>query len=339
MATTIKDISKSTGLGLATISKYLNGGHVLPENKVAIEDAIKELNYSVNGVARGLRTKRSKTIGIVIPELDNIFFMQVIKAMEEPLRKEGYAVIISDCHGKQNVETESMSFLLDKKVDGIISFPVSPGGKHLVEAMDRHVPVLLVDRLVPKLRGKVDSISIDNEGISHEATDLLISKGHSKIGVLVGSTNIFTSEQRLKGYCDSLEEHGIGIDRNYIQRCEYSVEGGYQGFKRLIAANKDLTAVFATNYDTTLGVLMAIGDCGLKIPSDISFLGFDSMDWAKIIVPALTIVEQPVRQIGLQAAEIMLKRLRRSKEEPAMQTVVLSAKLNIGGSIKDIRQS
>ncbi|MDR0817829.1 MAG: LacI family transcriptional regulator [Clostridiales Family XIII bacterium] len=336
MAPTIKDISKNTGLGLATISKYLNGGNVLPENKVAIEKAIDELHYSVNELARGLKTRKTKTIGIVIPELDNLFFMRVIKAIEYPLRKEGYAVIISDCHGKLNAEVESINFLLDKKVDGIINFPANPSGKHLIAALEKHIPVLMVDRLAPKLIGKVDSISIDNDNISREATDLLIEKGHRNIGVLVGSTNIYTSEQRLKGYCDSLREHGIELGQDYIQRCEYSVEGGYKGFKRLMAKNKDMTAVFATNYDTTLGVLMAIGDCGLKMPDDISFLGFDNMDWAKIIVPSLTIVEQPLRQIGLQAAEIMLKRLRSSKDL-ARQSVVLSAKLNIGGSIKDIR--
>ncbi|GHU63010.1 LacI family transcriptional regulator [Clostridia bacterium] len=336
MATTIKDISKRTGLGLATISKYLNGGHVLPENKVTIERAIKELDYSVNEIARGLKTRRTKTIGIIVPELDNTFFMQVVKAMEVVLKAGGYAVILNDCRSNKELEMESIEFILNKKVDGIISFPVSTHGKHLTAALEQHVPILLVDRLVPRLQGKVDSISVNNTNISREATQYLIDHGHRKIGIVVGPQDVYTSEERLRGYVKCMEENGISIDPDFVARGEYSVEGGFKALKKLLAKNKGMTAVYATNHDTTLGVLMAINEANLRIPDDISFLGFDSADWAKIIEPALTIVAQPISQLGRQGAEIMLKRLNPGKEEYAHQELVLGAKLNIGGSVKQV---
>ncbi|MDR2157106.1 MAG: LacI family transcriptional regulator [Clostridiales Family XIII bacterium] len=336
MATTMKDISKKTGLGLATISKYMNGGNVLPENKTIIEHAIEELDYSVNEIARGLKTRRTKTIGVVVPELDDNFFTQVIKAMEVVLKAQGYAVIINDCQSNKQIEIESIQFLLHKKVDGIVSFPVSSKGKHLDFAIERNVPVLLVDRLVPRLQGRVDSISVNNVSVSREATRFLIGNGHKNIGIIVGAKEIYTSERRLQGYVESMEEHGLNVNPNFIVRGEYSVEGGFKGFKKLMAKNADITAVYATNHDTTLGVLMAANESNMRIGEDISLVGFDSVDWAKIIKPSLTIVTQPIGQLGRQAAEIMLRRLHAGKDEYARQELVLSARLSIGNSVKNI---
>jgi LacI family transcriptional regulator len=262
--------------------------------------------------------------------------MQVIKAMEVVLKAEGYAVIINDCHSDKERERESIDFLLNKKVDGIVSFPVSTQGKHLTAALEKHVPVLLVDRLVPRLQGKVDSISVNNATISRDATQLLVDNGHKRIGVIVGSSDIYTSEERLRGYQMCMEENDIPVEPGFISRGGYSVEGGFKAFKKLMSRNVGITAVYATNHDTTLGVLMAINEANLRIPDDISFLGFDSADWAKIIDPTLTIVAQPISQLGKQGAEIMLRRLNAGKEDFAGQELVLAAKLNIGGSIKKI---
>ena len=184
MAATIKDIVKETGLGLATISKYLNGGNVRAENKIAIEKAIADLNYTVNSFARGLKTNRSKTVGILLPELNNAFYLNIITGIETQLMKEKYAVMIFDCHNTRNLEKEGIEFLLSKNVDGIIYFPISYSTKHLNPALDSNVPILLIDSVIPKISGKVDSVTIDNFSISREIVEMLINKGHRRIAFI-----------------------------------------------------------------------------------------------------------------------------------------------------------
>jgi LacI family transcriptional regulator len=339
MGATIKDIANRTGLGLATISKYLNGGKVLPENRVKIEKAVSALNYMPNSFARGLKTQRSKMIGIVIPVLNNSFFMRIITRMEYVMKEQGYAVIISDCQENKEQERESIEFLMNKNVDGIISFPVGRSGSYLTPAIEKGIPVVLLDRLIPKLHGQVDSVSIDNEAISREAVGMLIEKGHRRIGIIAGPKGTYTSDKRLQGYIDALKYGGIDESEDMIVRCEYTAEGAAGAFKRLMKKCGDITALYVTNHDMTLGALIALSESRYSIPKDISFIGFDSMDWAKITIPPLTIVEQPMEQIGTVAAEIMLRRLSGIDEEIPSRSVVLSAKLNLGESVRNISNS
>lgn len=162
MPATMKDIARRTGLGLATISKYLNGGHVLEKNRIAIEAAIEELDFTVNEFARNLKTSKSHTIGVVIPELGNLFTTTIVTALEDTLRRHGYGIIISDCRTNERLEKEAVRFLLGKMVDGIINMPVNQGGGHLLPALEKNIPVVLIDRMIPSLSGRVNAVLIDN---------------------------------------------------------------------------------------------------------------------------------------------------------------------------------
>ena len=146
MAATIKDIARETGLSLATISKYLNGGSLREKNRVAIEDAIKKLDYHVNEYARGLKSKKSRTVGMVLPELANLFNMKIVSTIEQMLQKHGYSVIICDSQNSLEQEARSVEFLLNKQVDGIINIPMGNNSKHLRPAVEHNVPILLLDR-------------------------------------------------------------------------------------------------------------------------------------------------------------------------------------------------
>ena len=338
MTATIKDIANKTGLGLATISKYLNGGNVLPENKDAIEAVIAELDYSPNTFARGLKTNRSKAIGVVLPELNNAVLMDILMEMEYILKREGYAIIVSDCYNDKNKEIEAVNFLLSRSVDGIISFPLSRSGKHLQSALSRNIPILLIDRAIPGLSSQVDSITIDNETISYEAVrSELVGKGHRRIGIIAGPKGTYTAEGRWLGYKKALTSSGIEPDPALVWRGDYTVKGGVEGYKKLQEKNPDMTAVFTTNHYITMGALMAINENKKRIPADISVLGFDSMDWLQIVNPPLTIVEQPVKEMGRLAAEILIRRLLNGEDFPK-QAITLTAKLNIGESIRKINK-
>lgn len=156
MPATIKDIASKTGLGLATISKYLNGGNVLRENKIAIKEAIKGSDFRVNTIARGLKTSKSMSVGIVIPELSNTFITTIISVLEDELRKKGYSTIVCDCRTNEQLEKEAVEFVLPKMVDGIINMPVLNNGSYLTSALENNIPVVFIDRTIEGI--KADSI-------------------------------------------------------------------------------------------------------------------------------------------------------------------------------------
>lgn len=335
MATTLKDIARETGLSVATVSKYINGANLKEKNRIAIERAIKKLGYTVNEYARGLKSNKSRTIGVVIPELSNIFVTQIITKMEEILRSHGYSVIICDCHTDEALECEAVRFLLSKMVDGIINMPVSKSGKHLKPAIEKEIPIVLIDRTIQSLKTTVDCVLIDNEGAANAATSYLLQQGHRQIGIVTGPKDIFTSQHRLKGYQAALAEYGMECDERFIAYSDYTVQGGHESICRLLDENKDMTAVFVTNYEMTLGAVIAANERNVKIPQDLSFIGFDNMDLSRIAHPKLTIVGQPLEEIGAQVARVILERLT-GKNKGSCATVVLSTNIQYGDSVSAI---
>ncbi|MFI3324723.1 MAG: LacI family DNA-binding transcriptional regulator [Clostridia bacterium] len=330
MATTIKDIAKQTGLGLATISKYLNGGNVREENKILIEQAIKDLDYTVNHFARSLKSKKSMTIGVVIPELSNTFITTIIVTIEDILRKKGYSVIICDCHSNSELEKEAIDFLLSKNVDGIINMPYTSSGTHLTHAIVKSVPVIIIDRYIESLGDKLDFVLIDNQKASYMATKYLLEKGHKNIGILLGSKNIYTTGERLAGYNQAMSEYQISPLQSNICHSDYTVQGGYENMRKILK-DKTATSVFVTNYEMTLGAIIAINEMDVKIPKDISIIGFDNLQLSQVVHPKLTIVSQPLEEIGTKVSELLLKRLTDGNELPPV-TIKLSTDLQIGGS-------
>lgn len=310
---TIKDIANKTGLGLATISKYLNGGNVLEKNKIAIEKAIKELDYTVNEFARSLKTSKSKTVGVIIPELSNIFVTSIITVIEDILRNNGYSIIVTDCRTDESLERDVVNFMMSKRVDGIICMPVSKSGKFLKQATDAKIPIILIDRMLDDI--DTDVVMVDNISASERAISHLVENGHKEIGIVVGPNEIFTSQERLKGYKEALNRKKIKVNEDNIVFSNYTVQGGYESLKQLVKKNKDMTAVFMTNYEMTLGAIIAINELGIKIPEDISFIGFDNLQLSRIVKPKLSIVDQPLEDIGKNAANLMLKRLGEDKSK------------------------
>ena len=329
MAATIKDIAQKTGLGLATISSYLNGGNVREKNRIKIEAAIEELHYEINEVARGLKTNRTKTIGVVIPELNNVFCSEIITEMEDVLRSHGYATMICDCRTDKQLEEEAVTFLMQKRVDGIINMPVDTTGAHLEAFRAAGKPVVLIDRKIKNLH--CDSVFVDNRTASREAIELFIKNGHDKIGIIAGPEEIFTAQERFLGYTDALSAAGIRIKDNLIYHGNYTIQSGVEGVEKLVKDNPDMTAVFASNYEMTMGAVIGINELGISIPDDISVIGFDNLSFARACRPKLTIVTQPTETIGAEVARIMLERLENTEQHENMK---LKTKIVEGKSVK-----
>ena len=337
MAATMKDLSRETGLGLATISKYFNGGTVREKNRVLIEAAVKKLHYVPNEVARSLKTQQSRVIGVVIPELSNAFITSIISSMEDILRKHDYAVIVCDCRSDAKREKEAVEFLLHRRVDGLINMATDVTGNHLKAALAAGIPVILVDRLVEALRGKTSAVVIDNAYASHQAVRKLTDLGHRQIGLVLGSPNLYTTNQRLSGYLNALKEAGITPSDEYIRYGDYTMDGGYQAVQDLMKLRRRPTARFVTNFEMTLGTMLALQHNGIRVPDDLSVIGFDKLELFGEIFPDLTLIRQPQLSIGRETANLMLDLLG-SHEAVSHRIVTLSTELTEGKSVRTLKQ-
>lgn len=306
MSITIKDLARETGLGGSTVSAYLNGVPVRSYNKDKIEKAIKKLGYIRNDYARGLKTHKSKTIGVLIPELSNVFSTTIIAETEELLRLKGYGIVVCDCKSDPKLEQNALKFLLSKMVDGLVVMPVTTNGKALDIALKNGVPAVVIDRLTDN--DKVSHIVINNKEISKKATERLLQKGAQKIVMIAGSADVYTAKERLSGYREAMENAGF-YDEKFVFDGEYTVEGGYRATKHAMKTVPDADAVFVSNYEMSIGCLIALKEEGKKIGEDIGFMGFDNVELSKVFSPKLETVTQPLKEIGRVAAETILSML------------------------------
>lgn len=324
MPATYKDIRRLTGLSLATISKYYNGGNVLGPNRELIEKAAAQLDYQVNNVARGLRSRRSMTVGVILDELASTFNTTIVSRIEERLREAGYGTIICDSRQDAASQTDVMRFLVGKMVDGIVVVPVDDDDTFLAPARDRGVPVVAVDRLV---RG-TDSVVIDNRTAIASAVRLLSTVGHRTIGLLAGPDTTYTMRERRAGFRDAVQHRTGAAPRSELTAPEHiSIEGGYAGLRRLMRLGAPPTAVVCANYDLTLGATVALNE--LESDARPALVGFDNLELARLIRPRPTLVTQPVEDLAVEAAELLLQRLAGDGPDGPV-TVMLDTTLLVG---------
>jgi LacI family transcriptional regulator len=330
MAATYKDIQRLTGLSLSTISKYFNGGNVLDANRKAIDRAIVKLDFRMNEFARSLKSKRSKTIGVLIPELNSTFHTSIIADVEDILRQHGYGTIVCDSHLDKRMEKDALEFLLGKMVDGIITIPFDKSGEYLKSANERNVPVVLIDRLETDF--KTDAVIVDNSGAAEMAVKEFVDNGHRRIAILCGPDGIFTMKARMDGFKRALLKNQIEHIQEYLISEKMTISGGYEGAKRLMKLEKPPTALFCANYEITLGAIIALNESGVKIPNDLSIIGFDNLMLAQVVQPTLTMIVQPMREIAENAAKMMLARLQSEKTD-GTKIIELSASMTRGHSV------
>lgn len=332
MPATIVDIKEKTGLSLATISKYLNGGNVLPENRVKIEAAIKELHYEVNELARGLVTNRTRTVGLLVFSIESPFSGMILHHVGEALRRNGYGMLIVDSCDDEEVERKNVRYLINKKVDGIIALPVASKGDFLSPANNAHVPVVLMDRSLSD--AQYDCVRIDNRKSTYYAMKELISRNHKKIAV-IASEREYTGRERFNGFMDSMRDAGLDVPADYQVRGTHSIATGYNGMKKLLSLKDRPTGVFMSNYEITLGGMLAMNESGFRSPDDISLLGFDDQLFFHVLQPQVYMVEQPMKAMGEKAVELLLRRIEGTTDEAPME-IAMSTRLQTGNSIKTL---
>lgn len=312
MAITIKDLAAETGLCVGTISAYLNGKDIRTENKEKISKAIIKTGYIRNENARVLKAHSSKTIGVLIPELSSNFATAIISFTEDELRKYGYGMIVCDCRSDKELEERAISSLVSKTVDGLIVMPTAEDGSIFDLPKSRGIPVVVIDRYIEDK--EVSTVLIDNRDVSRKAVENMIAKGRKNIAVIHGGMNVYTSRERFAGYKEAMEANGLSTEGRAVDG-KYTIEGGYIAMKKLLRENSGLDGVFVINYDMTLGAMFALKEWGRSPYGELMFSGFDLGDLIKVIDQKVQIVDQPLREIGINAARLIIESIERKSSE------------------------
>lgn len=310
---TIKDVAKKAGVSTSTVSRVVgNYGYVSNSTKLKVEKVIEELDYKPNALARSMITKSTKTIGIVVTDITNPFFASVIRSIEDVLWESGYAILLANTD--ENVERERavVSAIIERQVDGLILVPSENKLKPHLEILNkRDIPVVLVDRMVEGL--PADVVMVDNENGAYTAVNHLISMGHKKIGMIIDDLNISTNSERLLGYKKALHSAGLPFDASLIKSCKFTSKSAFDLASQMLSQDDRPSGLFCANNFMTLGTLQAIVQAKVKVPEEISIVGFDDIYWFSTGSQQVSTVAQPVKDLGVEAANRLVNRLRGDK--------------------------
>ncbi len=305
---TIKDVAQMAGVSMSTVSKYINGGNVRPEHAHRIAKAIQALDFRVNPFARSLKTHRSRSVGILLPDITAPFFGSVIMALDRTLREQGYHTIISCYSSNHGLERDNLRYLISNGIDGLIYVPEDLSAEEFYElTAHRNVPVVQVDRMIQGVDS--DVVLVDNSDIVYQAVSELIRKGHRRTAIVTGPKSVFTAKERQIGYLRALSDNGVLYDDSLFISDDNAFATGYRGCRALMSLEDRPSAILSTNYDITLGLVTAAREMGLKIPEDVDIVGFDCVEVCTMMTPPLPVIRQPEQLIGQTAAAYLLERI------------------------------
>ncbi len=313
---TIKDVAEKAGVSPSTVSRVVGSyGYVKKSTRNKIQRVIVDLDYKPNTLARSMITKSTKTIGVIVTDITNPFFASVIRSIEDVLWESGYTILLANTD--ENVEREKIVIteIMQRQVDGIILVPSTSKKKsHLDLIVNQGIPLILVDRMVEDL--SVDSILVDNEYGAFTAVSHMIQKGHTCIGMVIDNLNISTNNERLDGYKKAITSSGLIFDPGLIKSCKFTSKSAFELVSQMLSDSNRPSALFGANNFMTLGILQAIVKADLRIPNDISLVGFDDISWFSSGSQQVSTVSQPVHDIGSIAAKRIISRLNGDYNPP-----------------------
>jgi DNA-binding LacI/PurR family transcriptional regulator len=330
-AVTIKDIAKVLGLSTSTVSRALRDSYEISTatKKIVLQYA-KEINYRPNPIALSLKSKRSRTIGIIVSEIANSFFSQVINGIESVAIAQNYNVLISQTKENLVKENEVINYMCSRSVDGIIISVSSETNDDslLKEINERGMPVVCFDRIVDDL--DTYKIVVNNYRAGYDATIHLIKNGFKKIAILAGSKFVSNTKERIAGYKDALAKHNIKVDENYIEYCDHGgldYEEVENAMKKLMSKAKKPDAIFATADKLTTNCLRYCNKKKINIPKTIGLIGFSNLDLTELLFTPLTVVKQPAFDMGRIAAEYLIKTIESKRPPVKYETITLPAEI------------
>lgn len=322
---TVKDVARKAGVSTATAARVLGGyGSVSEQTREIVLKAARELNYVPNALARSMVKARTGNLGLVVPDIRNAFFGTIAQSVAKSAKRSGHRVIMCDTGADYKTECRYLQDLIEQRVDGIILASSVPFGRRHSYLKKAPCPVVLIDRNVEG--AELDCVRTDHEEGAYRAVKHLLSLGHRRIGIVLGTGTESVHFQRRRGYEAALKEAGIPLDEELIKRRDW--ESGLSAVDELLALDEPPTAIFATNYVITVGVLADLKRLGKRIPEDIALLSFDDIELAMLLEAPLTAVIQDPALIGSTAMELLLQRIRGERGREAVpQEVVMRPSL------------
>jgi LacI family transcriptional regulator len=327
---TIKDVAKHAGVSIGTVSKVLNDkGYVGKETRKRVLESIDHLHYQVNANARSLKAVRTKKVGMIVSHISNPYLMSIAKTIEDSMRSIGYHMLLMSHNENEETERELMQLILEQRVEALVLIPTGGNADMVQMVIDQKIPVILVDKKVEGIT--TDLIVDDNYYGSYESISFLHSIGHTRIGVIYGTTKNSVGKERLEGALDAIKDLECSLDQSLIKPADFNADKAYEAATELLLLPNPPTAIYCCNNTMTIGLLKAIIDQNLTIPDDISVISFgDASQW-ELIQPPLTLMTQPLKRIGVESA-ILLKNRLTMEEDYSPKQLIIKPELQIRSS-------
>ena len=326
---TIKEIAARAGVSIGTVSNVISGSRrVSPSLKDRVSAAIRELDYCPNHVARSLKVKQTNMLGMIIPDITNPFFPEVMRGAEDASRQRRYLLVTANTDERVEREQNVVSVLRSHRVDGFL-IAIAPGQgtmDHLRNASEAGTPIVFLDRAPPGIG--LDSVTIDNVKGAQDGVRHLLRSGHRDIAIITGSLALEIGRARLAGYEAALNEAGIKIRRSLILEGDFREESGYRLGKEILVRQHRPTALFVCNGVMTLGVLQALDETGVRCPQDLAIATFDDLPFGRAFHPRLTCIAQPTYELGFKGASLLIDRIE-GKHSGGPVEIQLASELRI----------
>lgn len=340
MTVTISDIAGKAGVSHATVSRVLNNsGYVKDETRERVREVIKELNYTPSAIARSLSRSKTNTIGVIVPDINNLFFGDIIKGITEIADKNNLNIILCNTDEDKEKELKAINVLKEQRIQGLIITPTfyknSKGSENLETLKNLGIPIILIDGHVEYL--DFSGVFIDHIRGAYEGTEALVKEGHKKIAIITGPMKSRPSKERLLGYEKALQANDIPIQDKYIFYGDYSYETAYKITKEILQMENRPTAIFVTSNNMILGAIKAFYEEKLDIPKDMAIIGFDKVDILNIIGMNISFINGPSTELGRTGMKMLLESLKNVKSKQIRRTTILP-ELLLKGSEKYVEK-
>jgi LacI family transcriptional regulator len=332
MNVTIYDVAREANVSMATVSRVVNGNpNVKPATRKKVLEVIARLGYRPNAVARGLASKKTTTVGVIIPDISNIFYAELARGIEDIATMYKYNIILSNSDQNAEKELHLLNTMLGKQVDGILFLGGHISEEHVQEFERSPVPIVLAGAV--EETSKVPSVNIDYKAASYDAVTELLEKGHKRIGFVSGPFHdTINMKFKLEGYREALAKAGVEYSDDLVVEGEYTYDSGLEAWQRFSELEDKPTAIFVGNDETALGVVHGAQDQNVSIPDEVEVISFDNTRLALMVRPQLTSVVQPLYDIGAVAMRLLTKYM--NKETVEESTVVLPHRIEHRNSTK-----
>lgn len=313
----LTDVARKAKVNISTVSRVLNGtGKIGEDTRGRVLKVMRELGYKPNRVARRLRTQEgtSHLLGLVIPNIQNTFFADLARGVEDVAYRNNFAVLLCNYDEDESKERFYLDVMQAESVDGIILPPIHEHDPAVLQVVRNGVPVVCVDRSLSS--GTLDKVEVDNHVGAFKAVEHIIAQGHRRIGLIGGPADSSTGRERLRGYKDAHVAAGLPVKTELVRFGDFKQMSGHTLAHELLSLGEPPSALFVCNGLMMIGALEAIAARGLRIPKQVAIVGYDELPLASVFNPPLTVVKQPAYEVGKCAAELLLKRLQDPKHPP-----------------------